>query len=43
MGVDYKNRLDINLQTSGSQGDIFTDYMVMKFAPNIAYMVSNNF
>lgn len=43
MGVDYKKRLDIDPQTQGSQGDIFTDYMVMKFAPNIAYMVNNNF
>jgi len=43
MGVDYRNRLDINPAVPGHQGDIFSQYQVMKLAPNIAYLINDNF
>lgn len=42
MGVDYRDRLDINPNKAGSQGDIFTNYSVLKLAPNVAYIFNNN-
>jgi hypothetical protein len=36
MGVDYKNQ-------AAPYGDMYTKLEVMKFAPNIAYMVNENF
>jgi long-chain fatty acid transport protein len=38
MGTDYRNRLF----GPGSGADIFTQYQVFKFAPNIAYKVLDN-
>lgn len=42
MGVDYRDRLDIDPCNAGTQGDVFTKYSVLKIAPNIAYMFNNN-
>jgi len=43
LGVDYRNEIDIDPFTTGNQGDIFTMYQVMKFAPNIAYQINPKF
>lgn len=43
MGVDYRNRLDINPNEAGAQGDVFTKYSVLRVAPNIAYIFGDNF
>ncbi len=45
MGVDYRNK-EIDLDgdsTNGYEGDIYTQIQIMKFAPNLAYMVTPNF
>ncbi len=47
MGVDYRDKFDLQPDSipgtmSGNQ-DIFTQLQIMKFAPNIAYMINPNF
>ena len=42
LGVDYRNELDINPATAAPDGDMYTQYQAMKFAPNIAYMINDN-
>lgn len=39
LGVDYRDRLNTIL---GPAGEVFTQYQVMKFAPNLAYMITDN-
>ncbi len=39
MGVDYRDRLNTIL---GAQGEVFTQYSVFKFAPNLAYRITDN-
>jgi len=39
LGVDYRDRLNISPLPSG---DLFTQYQVMKFAPNLSYMIFDN-
>jgi long-chain fatty acid transport protein len=45
MGVDYRNAglPDLNPQTPANEGDIYTQIQVMKFAPNVAYLVTPDF
>jgi len=43
MGVDYRDIIDLDPGTPGPQGEIFTMYQVMRFAPNLAWLVSPNF
>jgi long-chain fatty acid transport protein len=43
LGVDYRNKIDIDPVTAGNQGDMFTMFQIMKFAPNIAYQVNPRF
>lgn len=45
LGVDYRNKgidLDGNT-TNGSEGDIYTQLQILKFAPNLAWLVTPNF
>jgi long-chain fatty acid transport protein len=39
LGVDYRDRLNTIL---GPQGEVFTQYQVFKFAPNLAYRITDN-
>ena len=39
LGVDYRDRLNLSPLPSG---DLFTQYQVMKFAPNLSYMILDN-
>ena len=43
MGVDYRNQFDFNPAAPGYEGAVYTQYQVMKFAPNLAYMVNDHF
>lgn len=43
MGVDYRDRMDLQPAVPGAQGDLFTEYRVLKFAPNIAYRANDHF
>lgn len=43
MGVDYRDIIDLDPSTPGPQGEIFTMYQVMRFAPNLAWLVNPNF
>lgn len=41
MGVDYRNKgLDLNPDNPASEGDIYTQLQILKFAPNLAYLVT---
>ena len=41
MGVDYRNEgLDLNPASPASEGDIYTQLQILKFAPNLAYLVT---
>lgn len=45
LGVDYRNKgidLDGN-PANGSEGDIYTQLQILKFAPNLAWLVTPNF
>ncbi len=43
LGVDYREKfVDLDPATPGNQ-TIFTNLQIMKFAPNLAYMISPNF
>lgn len=42
LGVDYREKFDLDPATPGNQA-VYTNLQVMKFAPNLAYMVSPNF
>ena len=39
LGVDYRDRLNLSPLPSG---DLSTQYQVMKFAPNLSYMIIDN-
>ncbi len=41
MGVDYRDKLDL-FPGNGAEGSVYTQYQVMKFAPNLAYLVTDN-
>lgn len=44
MGVDYRSKgLDLNPASPGSEGDIYTQLQILKFAPNLAYLVTPDF
>ncbi|WP_224959205.1 OmpP1/FadL family transporter [Geomonas subterranea] len=44
MGVDYRNKgIDLNPLNAGSEGDIYTQLQILKFAPNIAFLVTPDF
>lgn len=44
MGVDYRNKgIDLNPASPGAEGDIYTQLQILKFAPNIAFLVTPNF
>jgi len=46
MGVDYRNSgIGLNPATpgTGNEGDIYTQLQILKFAPNLAYLVTPNF
>jgi len=44
MGVDYRNKgIDLNPSSPGNEGDIYTQLQILKFAPNLAYLVTPNF
>jgi long-chain fatty acid transport protein len=42
LGVDYRDKFDLDPTTPGNQA-VFTNLQIMKFAPNLAYMVTPNF
>ena len=42
MGVDYRNK-GINLAGTPGDGDIYTQLQILKFAPNLAYLVTPDF
>ncbi len=43
MGVDYRGLgIDLNPVVAGNEGDIYTQYQVMKFAPNLAYLLTDD-
>ena len=42
MGVDYRDRLDALKALAGPGASLYTQYSVMKFAPNLSYMVNDN-
>jgi long-chain fatty acid transport protein len=42
LGVDYKEKFDLDPLTDGNQA-VYTNLQIMKFAPNLAYMISPNF
>lgn len=43
MGVDYRNQgIDLN-PNPGNEGDIYTQLQILKFAPNLAYLVTPDF
>lgn len=44
MGVDYRNKgFDLNPNAPGAEGDIYTQLQILKFAPNLAFLVTPNF
>jgi long-chain fatty acid transport protein len=45
MGTDYRNQnIDLdNNAANGYEGDVYTQSQTMRFAPNVAYLVSPNF
>lgn len=44
MGVDYRNKgIDLDPVTPGNQGDMYTQLQILKFAPNLAYLVTPDF
>ncbi len=44
MGVDYRNKgIDLNPASPGAEGDIYTQLQILKFAPNVAFLVTPNF
>ena len=44
MGVDYRNKgIDLNPGSPGAEGDIYTQLQILKFAPNLAFLVTPNF
>jgi len=44
MGVDYRNQgIDLNPSSPGSEGDIYTQLQILKFAPNLAYLITPDF
>ncbi|MDA8078945.1 MAG: TonB-dependent receptor [Nitrospiraceae bacterium] len=42
LGVDYRDKFDLDPSTPGNQA-LYTNLQVMKFAPNLAYLVNPNF
>lgn len=43
MGADYRNKgIDLNPLVPGNEGDIYTQLQILKFAPNIACLVTPN-
>ncbi len=43
LGVDYRDKFDLDPFTTPHKQDVYTDLSIMKIAPNIAYMVTPNF
>ena len=42
LGVDYRDKFDLDPSTPGSQA-VYTNLQIMKFAPNLSYLVNPNF
>jgi long-chain fatty acid transport protein len=42
LGVDYRDKLDL-FPGNGSEGEVYTQLQILKFAPNIAYLITDNF
>jgi long-chain fatty acid transport protein len=42
LGVDYRDKFDLDPSTPGDQA-VYTNLQIMKFAPNLAYLVNPNF
>jgi len=44
LGVDYRDAgIDLDPSTAGNEGDTSTQLQIMKFAPNLAYLVTESF
>jgi long-chain fatty acid transport protein len=43
LGVDYRDKFDLDPLTTPHNQDVYTNLSILKIAPNIAYMVSPNF
>ena len=44
MGVDYRDKgIDLDPSAPRSEGDIYTQLQILKFAPNLAYLVTPDF
>jgi long-chain fatty acid transport protein len=41
LGVDYRDKFDLNPLAPGNQ-DVYTNLQIMKFAPNLAYLITPN-
>jgi long-chain fatty acid transport protein len=42
LGVDYRNKFDLDPTPGNGTQDMYTDLSIMKIAPNIAYMITPN-
>lgn len=42
LGVDYREKFDLDASAPGNQA-VYTNLQIMKFAPNLAYMINPNF
>lgn len=41
LGIDYRDKFDLDPGTPGNQ-DLYTNLQIMKFAPNLAYLITPN-
>ena len=42
LGVDYRNKFDLDTTPGNGTQDMYTDLSIMKIAPNLAYMITPN-
>lgn len=43
LGVDYRDKFDLDGNPANGDQAVFTNLQIMKFAPNLAYLISPNF
>src|SRR3990172_4766581 len=43
LGVDYRDELELDGNPANGKEDVFTNLQIMKFAPNLAYLLTPNF
>ncbi len=43
LGVDYRNKFDLDPLTTPDNQDVYTNLSIMKVAPNLAYLITPNF